>query len=147
MVGEGGLVPKDYSFQELAGLAMSEGDEGWDRIDRVLPTVAQDPQFVIEAARNLRHEDDDVRDLAASVFEATDIDPGPEVLGQLREGMEGDTNPYTRYRSAFALFHHGDHGEDVVNVIKEAAEDPETEEIAKGYLKQLETEKDESPET
>jgi HEAT repeat protein len=53
--------------------------------------------------------------------------------------MDNDTNPYVRYRAAFALAEHGieKYKDRVLEVLKEAADDKDIGSIAREYLKKL----------
>ena len=113
--------------------------EDWDFVDGEIPKVASDSQVISWAIETgIKDENDNVRDLAVSILEKSEIDPqrfshAEQVLYHL---MRRDKHPYVRYRSAFALASHGSNRnrEEVVGVLKEATRDPDTKEIAEGYL-------------
>jgi len=110
--------------------------EDWDFIDGQIPSIANDPEYLRWAIqKGIRDEDGNVRDLAASILEKTETLPSDSVA-LLYDKMKKDSNPYVKFRSAFALAGHGvrDHHDDVVQVLKEAQRDPEVAEIAGRYL-------------
>tara|TARA_Y100000310_G_scaffold122529_1_gene121230 strand:- start:2420 stop:2794 length:375 start_codon:yes stop_codon:yes gene_type:complete len=113
-------------------------EENWDLVDSEILEVANDPRFIDWAKeKGLSDDDENVRDLAVSLLEKTnDLDePTMRILYSL---MFKDSNTYVRFRSAFALKKHGyeKHPQEVIAVLRQAAQDIDTKNIAEGYLKQ-----------
>ncbi|MBU4086642.1 MAG: HEAT repeat domain-containing protein [Nanoarchaeota archaeon] len=114
--------------------------ENWKVVDRKLPEAAmKDANVVWAYTRGLKDSDGNVRDLAASLLAKANLSTREmqEAKPILRSVMMSDSNPYARYRSAFALAEHGDCSSSVVEVLREAAKDKDVSKIAKGYLKRI----------
>lgn len=122
----------------LDKLLAAARQEDWDLIDQELPRTAQDSSFDQYAKELLNNNDPQARDLGASYFELCPRELDKDTTSQLTHMLEADRNPYARYRSAFALFTHGNRTPSVVNMLREATTDPDVREIAQGYLDQLE---------
>lgn len=131
------------TWDELVGWAMENTDEGWGKIDAVIGSVADEPEHVLHAVADLSHENRNIRDLAASVLEATSVELADETIVLLKE-MLGDEHFYAKFRAACALVKHrayGDQREEVKAILQEACadEDDEIISIAQKYLGELET--------
>ena len=127
--------PVPVKLDELTAAAVRED---WDFVDSTIGGVVDNETFLGWAAQGLEDDDPNLRDLAASIFEKSSIKPDEQILDTLTHHMLSDDNPYARYRSAFALFQHGDRSEQVMDVIQSAAIDQDVSEIALGYLEQVE---------
>src|SRR5258708_6130392 len=99
------LTPKSMTPDKLVFAAVT-GD--WDMIDSVIALVANETDYLKLAKANLADENGDLRDLAVSIYEATSSPLTGDTLETFTDLMTTDGNPYVRFRSAFALFRHGD---------------------------------------
>jgi len=123
---------------EFEKVVLAAKAENWDFVDRNLSIFCDDDGVIRWALEmGARSQDDNERDLAASILEKTGHEIGEEartiLMGMLRE----DRNPYAMFRAAFALFAHGDRSEEVIGKIKEALGDEDVKDIAKEYLSRL----------
>ncbi len=125
------MTNREVNLEGLIGAAQSED---WDRVDVVLPELVDNPETVSWATQALDDKDGNLRDLAASIFERSQIDLQPEVQGRLRLMISVDENPYAQFRAAFALFSRGDRSPEVMAKMNEAMKDPDVKEIAERYL-------------
>ena len=114
--------------------AAKKGD--WRFIDLKISQVSNDPEFVRWAKeKGLYEENENIRDLAVSLLEKTErLDE--ETKEKLYSLMSRDPSVYVRFRSAFALTNHDydKHPQEIINVLKQATQDPEVKEIAENYL-------------
>ena len=116
--------------------------EDWDSVDLSIPVIARDPRFYEWAFKEGMEEINvDVRDLAASIIEKSDIEA--REFSRMRDAlfvhMTSDENKYVRFRLAFALAKHGsgEYKRQVVDVLKEASTDKDVKEIANRYLHRI----------
>ena len=122
-------------FREVMSAAR---EENWDYVDQNLPAFVDNDEVVDWAlSAGATSDDDNERDLAASILEKTDHKINEQGRETLYEMMENDTNPYVQFRASFALFSHRDRFESVINKIKDATKDEDVKEIAEGYLSQI----------
>lgn len=101
-------TPKETVEQKLNNmieLAQRNSDDGWDQIDNMLPELAQEHVVITWARQNLDNEDDRLRDLAASVFEVSEMLPTDEEIAELVDLMNTD-DTYPGFRAACALLKH-----------------------------------------
>lgn len=114
-----------------------------------IPAIVHDPRYYRWAlGEGVKDANTDVRDLAVSIIERSEIAP-KDLFGAQRvllDCMSSDENPYVRFRSAFALTNHRKgltHGEidGIVNTLREASMDNDVGGIAKAYLQKLESPK------
>jgi len=112
-------------------------EKNWDFVDSKIPKISNSPKFV-EWAENkgLNHKNENIRDLAVSLLEKTST-LDEKTQEKLYALMSKDSNPYVRFRSAFALTRHEytKHSQEIIDVLKQATQDPDIREIAEGYLK------------
>ena len=121
----------------LTDLRKAAKRKDWDLVDAQLSVVANDSATLRWSLNSgLRSSNAQLRDLAVSVLERTAEELKPKVTKRLLT-MFDDSNPYVGFRSAFALFSHGDRSPKVLEKIREAVGDEEVREIAEGYLAQL----------
>ena len=114
--------------------------EEWDLVDRRIPEVCNDSEAQEIAIKLLGDSNANLRDLGASILAKSTKLPTPtRTKPILQRVMEGDSNPYARYRAAFALagHHPGRYRPKVIEVLKEAAQDKDVGQIAKDYLRRL----------
>jgi len=113
-------------------------EENWELVDARIPEVCNDAAIQKQALQLLNDSNGNVRDLAASIFEkASKIPRGSKPI--LANVMAKDSNPYARYRAAFALAGHnaGTYKPEVIKVLKEARTDETVGEMAEKYLQRL----------
>lgn len=128
--------PDPISFDDLKAAAQKED---WETVDGQVESFCDQPDVIEWALGDgLKDEDGNLRDLAATLIQQSDCKLEEEDRTTLMERLENDENPYVKFRAAFALFAHGDRSEQTINKIQEAAQDEDVEEIARGYLSQLE---------
>lgn len=135
----------DISNLSLSQLEAWARGGDWDKIDAVIKSIAEVPQFILGAVGRIDDENYDIRDLAASILEATSLELAEGTKRALYERLDGNyegDGRFASFRAAFALFKHGDRSQVVVDAIRIASvdEDEQVSEIAKGYLAQLEQE-------
>ena len=85
----------------------------------------------------MRHSNDNVRDLAASILEKTEV-LTPAMKEKLYYVMKDDSNRFARFRAACAIAAHDSkyHAAEVKAVLVDIAKkDKEVSDIAGGYLK------------
>ena len=115
--------------------------ENWEYVDTRISKVCNDTKVQERALQLLKDSDGNVRDLAASILGKACIDSGKflKIRPVLGEVMEKDSNPYARYRAAFALAQHGPgtYKSEVIKTLKQASKDKDVSEIARGYLERL----------
>ncbi len=138
MVGDMGKNPGQHepllTPAALAEAVLLKGD--WDLVDDMVPFVANDPDYQVWAKTHLSDEEIDLRDLAATIFGSSSPELGidEEVRKSLELGMEGDEDPYVRFRSACALAQHGNRDDGVKQTISSGLLDSDTADAAKKYL-------------
>jgi HEAT repeat protein len=112
--------------------------ENWEYVDSRIPRICDDPKVQKKAAELLSDDDGNIRDLGASILGRAHNIP-VKIKPILFNIMKNDSNPYARYRSAFALAGHnpGRYKKKVVTVLKEASCDKDVGDIAKEYLEML----------
>lgn len=114
--------------------------EKWELVDeKILVAAQKDANVVWAYTRGLKDSDGNVRDLAASLLAKARLSQREmqEAKPVLMQVMRSDSNPYARYRSAFALAEHGCATRPVVDVLREAEKDKYVGKIAKQYLAKL----------
>jgi hypothetical protein len=122
---------------KLDDLINAAKKEDWGLVDKTIPEICNKKTYVEWAyKKGLKHTDDNVRDLAASILEKTRT-LNPEMKTRLYYVMKDDSNFYAKFRAACALAAHAPeyHAMEVKNVLKKAEEDKGIKDIAKGYLK------------
>ena len=127
---------------KLETLKAAAKREDWESVDSAIATVTGDPRYWGWAfGTGVRDADGNVRDLAVSIIERSDIpkEEFSKMRGALYTRMMKDDNLYVRFRSAFALANHGpgQYKETVIGALKLASKDDDVKEIAKGYLNRI----------
>lgn len=139
-------MTSEITLKDLMSAALEDTEESWRLVNENLERLCVLPEVYKWAVlEGLESQNGTLQDLAASIFEAqetefykTVINEFPEVEDKLLKTLGSGSNPYARYRSAFALFKHGNRSAEVVDKIKEATNDQDVAEIAKAYLEGLE---------
>lgn len=122
----------NYTLREVVNAA---SEENWDLVDGAIPLLAQEDKTLDWAKKEgLANEDDNLRDLAASIFEKTDQEIDDKIKGRLTAMLLKDDNPYASFRAAFALYNKGDRSERVMSKMHEALGDEDVREIAENYF-------------
>lgn len=136
-------IPKPTKEQLTAWALEAE----WEKIDEALPIIANEQEYVDWANEMLNHSDEDIRDLAASIFQASKIELTADTVETLRKIMLNDENPYARFRAAFALFEHGDRSQLMKDTVKLARKDSDKQivMIAESIFTRLGRENGDSP--
>ena len=118
--------------------------ENWGFVDHSIDGIVHVPEYYKWAySEGLKDPDGDVRDLAVSIIEKSDI-PEQE-FGLMRDSLYGlmlkDSNRYVRFRAAFALANHGTkrYEGEVVGKLNEALGDKDVRDIAQNYLGRMRT--------
>lgn len=117
-------------------------EEKWEYVDERIPQVCDNLEIQERALILLKDSNGNIRDLGASIFgKAQNISKVQfsRAIPALKTMMNNDSNPYARYRAAFALAEHAPdkYRDDIVRVLKEAAKDKDVGKIAKNYLARL----------
>jgi len=114
--------------------------ELWECVDAILPAHANDIEIVAWAKENTRHDNHNLRDLAASVYEAStmtlNVDDIEKLLVMIHEQID---NPYPRFRAACAFAKRADVLDKHIvaearAVLREYLNDEDVADIAKAYL-------------
>ncbi len=111
--------------------------EDWRVVDKLIPTVCNDPAYVEWAfVKGIADSDGNIRDLAVSILEKTKK-LTLAMKKRLYELMKTDTNTFVKYRSAFALRAHDPayYRREVNGMLKKATDNPDVSEIALKYLR------------
>lgn len=132
-------VPDPMTPDQLVSAARSDN---WRLVDTVLPSVSNLEEFRSWANLHVDDKDGGLRYLAVSVFEASLMEPSDRLRAKLGERMRTDDNPFVRFRSAFALFNHGDRTRGVIRVIEGARDEEDVAGIAESYLERLAAEEE-----
>jgi HEAT repeat protein len=126
----------------LDALMKAAREENWVFVDRSISRLNRDSEYYKWAYPDgIRDPNDNIRDLAVSIIERSDIPEREFAL--MRKPLHGlmlrDSNRYVRFRAAFALANHGpeNYREEVIEKLNEAAKDKEVKEIARDYLSKL----------
>ena len=123
----------------LESLIEAARKEDWNKVDRHLKALANKiPVLVWASAEGLSDPDGNVRDLAASIFEATATELAGETVTRLMR-MLSDSNPFAGFRAACALFSHNIRPPEVIDKLREHEndEDEQVRGIARRYLAEL----------
>jgi hypothetical protein len=129
----------DIIFQLVADAK----SEKWASVDRQLPKIARNKEYAKWAYNEaLISRDGNVRDLGASILEKAVLKENQFALmrDRLYFRMMNDSNPFARYRSAFALAAHGPgkYKDSVLRVLYKAMRDKDVKGIARRYVSELE---------
>lgn len=119
------------NLDELRAMA---ANQDWEAVDSVIGLVSNSPAALSWAQGGLDDEDGNLRDLAASLLEASDTELSARVIESLLRHVKHDENPAVSYRSAFALYRAGNRSSEVIRKLHEALADEDVADIAKGYL-------------
>lgn len=92
----------EQKLNQLISLAKENTPESWEQIDKQKNSVCNDPDFLTWAKNNLFNNDSGLRDLAATLFEASDIILSIEDVQNLMRLMTTDDS-YPGFRAACAL--------------------------------------------
>ncbi|MBI4599967.1 hypothetical protein HY732_03520 [Candidatus Uhrbacteria bacterium] len=88
-------------FESLIALAGANTEEGWAKIDLELPQVCNDPVVLTWARENTSNPESGLRDLAATIFEASKVPLTSEDIEKLTRLMSDES--YPGFRAACAL--------------------------------------------
>lgn len=128
---EANLIRPDAVLTSLIEAAQN-GE--WDMVDGSIHKVLSPAHMEWAAKLGLSDENDDVRDLAATMFEESLQSIPDELRNKMYQMIQADTNNAVRYRLAFALYKRGDHIQLIQDTVEKAAKEPELAAIAKRYL-------------
>lgn len=128
-------INQKFSFSDLLAAAHKEE---WEKVDDNISKFCDDPVIIRWALTiGISNGDGNLRDLAVSIIEKSSCKLDEQNILDLLQKLDQDENPYVRFRSAFALFTHGDKSEKVIKKIREAMQNNAVKEIAEGYLSQV----------
>lgn len=119
-----------------AMIAAAEAGQ-WEYVNDNLPAMTDFPETLAWADKDgLDNPDENLRDLAASVFEASSHHLSPDIADRLAMLMETDDGEFVRFRAACALCKHGEQSPKVAETLREFADhsDPEVASLAREYL-------------
>ncbi len=88
-------------LESLISLAEADTDEGWAQVDLILPQICNDPSVLSWARDSTTNESSGLRDLSASILEASDTPLIQDDINKL-ELLMGDES-YPGFRAACAL--------------------------------------------
>jgi len=123
---------------ELVELAEANNDEGWEKIDSELPSICNNLDVIQWARDNTMNKSDGLRDLAGTIFEASNIILTPKDIQTLQELMNDEG--YPGFRAACALAKRISSPEivlikdDIKANLKNFINDDDVSEIANEYL-------------
>jgi hypothetical protein len=129
-------------LEELIPLAMANDAESWAIIDQKLPEFRNDLAFLVWAGANVNNADAGLRDLVATIFEASSLSLKEDEISGLVVMLEN--NDYSGFRAACALAKRFKEEpiKPFLEKIKEKLEvfidDPDVSEIARKYLEMIE---------
>lgn len=133
------MAPK---LATLIRLAEANTEEGWKEIDSKLPQICNHPEVISWARSNTESRSDGLRDLAGTIFEASDEALTGDDVSLLRKLMDGDEG-YPGFRAACALAKRGNSPDiaamkkDIAAKLEKFVKDPDIPEIAEKYLEEL----------
>lgn len=124
-------------------LAKTNDDKSWGEIDEKLSQHRSDPALLDWARENTNNEDSGLRDLAATIYEATETDLSADDVSNLLILMrKADTeNTYPSFRAACALAKRKENeliknsAEEIKNKLALFLDDTNVSEIAQKYLR------------
>jgi hypothetical protein len=117
--------------------------EDWAQIDKQLPAFCNDETFLTWARKNTTNSEPGLRDLAATIFEASDTTLTAEDIRNLTELMTTDDS-YPGFRAACALAKRSNNEsikpltDKIKEKLKKFSTDDDVSEIAKSYLESIE---------
>jgi|SRR5579872_1278900 len=121
-----------YSVDALKQAA-EQGD--WVLIDSVIPQIVSNQEFLNWSLREgLQDINSDIRDLAVSILEKSNIQLDGQTVERLKKIMFEDENIHVRNRASFTLFSHNVRTEQVIKALHLALSDPEVSAIAQNYI-------------
>ena len=130
---------------QIIELAQSGKDEDWEKIDQIIPAIANDKEFYSWAKENLGDGESNLRDLSATIIESSQCSLTDEDIKNLEQLMrENDKNPYPSFRAACALARRIKDDPRISgllpalrNKLKLFLEDPNVSDIARSYSSDL----------
>ena len=122
----------ELTFEGLLALAKNED---WDAVDKLIKEF-NITRKIIDWALNIGifDEDNNVRDLATTFLDNSNIDLKATEITKLKDIMKKDTYNIVQFRTAIALYKRGDRSTEVEEMMQKAKDDPNVSEIAKSYL-------------
>ena len=122
----------------LESLVSAAVKEEWGFVDEKIEKGFDITTAVMSWAISLgmKSEDKNVRDLAATILDKSDLEINPVDVGVLKGIMEKDPYDIVRFRIAIALSKRGDKSPAVEKMMLEAREDPNVGETANKYYNQ-----------
>jgi hypothetical protein len=119
----------------LSSMISAAEAKDWEYVDRHIEQISKDPIALDWATTGLESPDENLRDLAASIFEKENGDLPDGVAVKLFALVNAPKGRYDRFRAACALAAHGNHSRAVMARLHEFLEDPEVSSFAHKYLK------------
>ncbi len=126
----------------LIALAQADTDDGWAQIDSTLSQLCNKPDVLAWARNNTSSEERGLRDLSATILEASDVPLTSDDVGKLLILMNKDEG-FPGFRAACALAKRigrqnvGDMEDAIKEVLRRFADDDDVSKIARGYLQAL----------
>lgn len=131
----------NLQLESIIALAKTNTDEGWARVDDQLEQFCNDSSFLEWARDNTENEEIGLRDLAATILEASDTILTKEDVNNLKDLMEEEGYPGFRAACALAkrIVRHELPGLKnlVTDKLKEFTEDESVSDIANEYLESM----------
>ena len=138
-------MKKKDSIVDINTIVDLAKEENWQKVDDLLSQHAGQQELFDWARGSLSDPDSNLRDLAASILEQTNL-PLEDVVIEGLFGLMGEVdenNPYPSFRAACALAKRYEDGRvlgkiaEVESKLQCFVEDEEVTEIAKGYLEKI----------
>lgn len=122
----------NVTFKELIEAARKED---WDFVDgNINESHLTRTQINWALDMGLGDEDKNIRDLAATLLDKSDESLNPEEVQKLENIMTEDSYHIVQYRIAIALYKRGNRNPLVVQMMKDAREDPDVGELACSFI-------------
>ena len=119
----------------LEQLIESAQKENWGFVDDHINNSHLSGEPIIWALNiGLHNEDQNIRDLAATLLDISDEEIDQKNIEKLEKIMVEDSYHIVRYRIAIALYKRGNRNSVVEQMIQEAKDDPDVGKLAISYL-------------
>jgi len=91
----------NVQLESIIASAKTNNDESWAEVDEQMPQICNDSGFLNWARTNIDNKESGLRDLAATILEASDVVLSLDDVNKLKELMKDEE--YSGFRAACAL--------------------------------------------
>ena len=110
-------------------------NEDWDFVDGNINISHLTGEPIVWALKDgLVDQDQNIRDLAATLLDKSDEEINIDDIKRLEDIMTSDSYHIVQYRIAIALYKRGDRNQSVLQKMQSAKNDPDVGELANSYL-------------